>query len=335
MMPARRSWIKAIASAFVLLAAPALLHAQAAVGAGLTGTIRVDGSSTVFPITEAVAEGFKKTVPSVDVTVGISGTGGGFKRFCAGETDISNASRPIKQAEVKQAEAQQVAFVEVPIAYDGLSIVVHPDNSWVDHLTLDEVRAIYLDKTAAKKWSDVRPGWPDQPIKVFAPGTDSGTFDYFKEVVAGEKNSIRGDMSVSENDNVLVKGVAGDMNAIGFFGCAFYFANRDKLKSVPIDAGSGPVAPTHDTIEKGTYAPFSRPLFIYINRRALERAEVKAFASYYLQNAARLAEGVGYVRLPQELYRRAAKNVTAGKVGTQFLTPEGGHKHGPLSEIYN
>lgn len=298
------------------------------------GTVKIDGSSTVYPITEAVAEEFKKIAPDVNVTVGVSGTGGGFKRFCAGETDVSNASRPIKAEESKTAAAGNVEFIEVPVAYDGLSIVVNPKNTWVDHLTLDEVKKIWTDGSSIKTWKDIRPEWPDKPLRIFSPGTDSGTFDYFKEVVVGSKGSIRGDMSVSEDDNVLVKGVLGDTNAIGFFGCAYYFENKSLLKIVPIDAGKGAVEPTHETIEKGTYAPFSRPLLIYVNKKAIERPEVKAFVGFYLQKAAKLSEEVGYVKLPAEIYSRAAKNVASRKTGTQFMDEGGAARHGPLAELY-
>jgi phosphate transport system substrate-binding protein len=322
----------ALVAATTLLAAPYSLLAQSP--AALTGTVKIDGSSTVYPITEAVAEEFKKAAPQVNVTVGISGTGGGFKRFCAGETDLSNASRPIKKEEVEKAASAGVELIEIPVAFDGLSIVVNPKNTWTDHLTLDEVRAIYADGSSIKTWRDIRPSWPDAPIRIFSPGTDSGTFDYFKEVVVGPTGSIRGDMSVSEDDNVLVKGVAGDEYAIGFFGCAYYFENKASLRAVPVDAGKGPVAPTHDTIESGQYAPFSRPLFIYANRRAAERPEVRAFLGFYLQHCGRLAEEVGYVKLPADLYSRAAKNLAAKKTGTQFLDDAGQHRHGPLRDVY-
>jgi phosphate transport system substrate-binding protein len=246
----------------------------------LRGAVKIDGSSTVYPITEAVAEEFKRVAPDVRVTVGISGTGGGFKKFTVGETDISDASRPIKKSEHDLAATNKIDYIELPIAYDGLSIVVNKGNYWVDTLTLDEIKKIYLDSAGkAKTWKDVRAGWPDREIKVYGPGTDSGTFDYFKEVIAGDKGSIRGDMSVSEDDNVLVKGVAGDEGAIGFFGCAYYFENKDKLKVVPVvnPKTEKAVEPTPTTIEDGSYAPFSRPLFIYVSTKSAERPEVQAF----------------------------------------------------------
>ncbi|MBL8747327.1 MAG: PstS family phosphate ABC transporter substrate-binding protein [Phycisphaerae bacterium] len=328
--------MKTLSRLYSTLAASLLLAtlANAQAPSSLKGVVKVDGSSTVYPITEAVAEEFKKVAPGVNVTVGVSGTGGGFKRFCAGETDVSNASRPVKPEEMEKAASNAVEFIEIPVAYDGLSIVINPRNTWVDHLTLDEVKRIWTDGSSVKTWKDIRPEWPDKPIRIFSPGTDSGTFDYFKEVVVGTKGSIRGDMSVSEDDNVLVKGVTGDEYAIGFFGCAYYFENKASLRVVPIDAGKGPIEPNHETIEKGTYAPFSRPLFIYVNKKAIERPEIKAFVGFYLQNAARLSEEVGYVKLPAELYSRAAKNIAARKVGTQFTDEKGAPRHGALADLY-
>ena len=300
----------------------------------MTGSIKVDGSSTVEPISSAVAEAFAEVAPSVRVTVATSGTGGGFKRFVTGDLDISDASRPIKKDEVDVASSNAVEFIELPVAYDGLSIVVNKKNTFVDKLTIDDLKKIFLESTAAKTWKDVRPEWPDKPIKVFSPGTDSGTFEYFKEVVAGKEGSIRRDISVSEDDNVLVRGVAGDENAIGYFGFAYYWENKDKLKVVKIDGGKGPVEPNHETIEKGTYAPFSRPLFIYVSTKAAARPEVKAFVNFYLDQAHEVVEQVGYVQLPQSIYAVAKKNFANAKTGTQFLGPDGKSKHGPLSEIY-
>ena len=296
----------------------------------LRGTVKVDGSSTVYPITEAVAEEFKAAAPRVNVTVGISGTGGGFKRFAAGETDISDASRPIRQEEHAAAAENRVEYIEIPVAYDGLSIVVNPKNTWVDHLTLEEVKSIFREGTEVRTWRDVRPAWPDKPISIFSPGTDSGTFDYFKEVVG----SIRTDMSVAEDDNILVRGVAGDEAAIGFFGVAYYLENKDKLKIVPIDAGKGAVGPTPETIENGTYAPFSRPLFIYVNKRAAERSEVRSFVQFYLEEGPDLVEEVGYVRLPSQVYERARANFVSGRTGTQFMDASGTKVSGPVTEVY-
>ncbi len=304
--------------------------------ARMTGEVVIDGSSTVFPITQAVAEEFKEIAPNVRVTVAVSGTGGGFKRFAAGETDISDASRPIKQEEIEAAKANGMEFIELPIAYDGLSIVVHPNNRWVDYLTVDEVKKIFLADSAVKNWSDVRPGWPSERIKIYAPGTDSGTFDYFKEVVAGKEGSIRSDMSVSEDDNVLVTGVAGDENSLGFFGYAYYVENQDKLKVVPIvnpPLGT-PVEPSPATIESGEYAPFSRPLSIYVKKTSAARPEVREFVEFYLENAADLVSEVGYVELPESVYGAAAEIFEARQTGTKFLTATGEKVSGSLTEIY-
>ncbi len=302
----------------------------------LRGTVRIDGSSTVFPITEAVAEEFENVAPRVRVPVGVSGTGGGFKKLTRGDKDIINASRPIMAREFEIATENGIEFVEVPIAYDGITIVVNKDNYWADSMTVDELRKIFLADRAVTRWSEIREGWPDIKISIYSPGTDSGTFDYFKEVIAGETGSIRSDMSVSENDNTLVNGVKGNKGAIGFFGAAYYFENQDKLRVVPIDGGNGrgAVVPTHDTIENGTYAPFSRPLFIYINKKSLDRPEVEAFVTFYLENAAELAEEVGYVRLPQAIYDRAAMNVKNRKTGTQYLDGHLEKIKGPLPSVY-
>jgi phosphate transport system substrate-binding protein len=300
----------------------------------LKGAVKIDGSSTVYPITEAVAEEFGAEQGRVRVTVGISGTGGGFKRFTVGETDISDASRPIKKRENDAAIENGVSFIEIPVAYDGLSIVVNKENDFVDTLTVDDLKKIFLDGSPAKTWQDVNPAWPAVEIKIYAPGTDSGTFDYFKEVVAGKTGSIRSDMSVSEDDNVLVRGVAGDKGAIGFFGCAYYFENADKLRAVAIDGGDGPVMPAKDTIEGGSYAPFSRPLFIYVNAKSADRPEVNAFVEFYLDNGPELAEEVGYVRLPSEIIALTKANFAARNTGTQFLDENGEKIHGPLTEVY-
>ena len=323
-----------LAATSVLAVGFGAFSAAAQSNKNLSGAVKIDGSSTVYPITEAVAEEFAKEAPGVRVTVGISGTGGGFKRFVVGETDISNASRSIKKEELEAANSNAVDFIEIPVAYDGLSIVVNKNNSFIDTLTLDEIKKIFLDG-GAKTWNEVRPSWPNKPIRVYAPGTDSGTFDYFKEVVAGKSGAIRSDMSVSEDDNVLVRGVAGDENSIGFFGCAYYFENKDKLRAIPVDGGAGPIAPNHETIETGTYAPFSRPLFIYVNKQAASRPEVQAFVAFYLANAGELADEVGYVRLPAEIYKRAEKRWTSRKGGTAFINAAGKSVDGPLTKVYN
>jgi phosphate transport system substrate-binding protein len=272
-------------------------------GAG-GGAIIVDGSSTVYPLTEAVAEEFGIAQPGeAQVTVGLSGTGGGFQRFCAGETDISNASRPIDDAEREQCMLNGVRFLELPVAYDGLSVVVHPDNTWVDCLTVQELRRIWEPGSGVRSWADVREGFPEEPIRLYGPGTDSGTFDYFTEAIVGEAGASRPDYTQSEDDNVLVTGVAGDPGALGYFGYAYYGANQGRVKLLGVDAGNGCVRPTPQTIRRGTYDPLSRPLFIYVNRESLARPEVAAFVRFYMENAPQLAAEVGYVPLGEPDYR--------------------------------
>lgn len=302
----------------------------------LQGRVEIDGSSTVFLISEATASQFYKRFPNVTVNVGVSGTGGGFKRFTKGETDVSDASRPIKGEEFEVANKNGVAFVELPVAYDGLTLVVHKDNDWVDQLTVDEIKMIFGAETAAKSWSEVRDGWPNEPIKIFAPGTDSGTFDYFKEVVAGKEGSLRADMSTSEDDNVLVTGVSGSPSAISFFGVAYYEENKDKLKAVPIvNPESGiAVTPGTKTIKSGEYAPFGRPLFIYVNAKSLSRPEVKRFVTFYIQNAPQIAEQTGYVALPKSIYQTGLKNARSRKTGTHYLTAEGEKREGPVTDVF-
>lgn len=304
--------------------------------ADLRGQVRVDGSSTVYPITEAVAEAFAEAAPNIRVTVGVSGTGGGFKRFAKNETDISDASRPIKAKEQKLCDEANVKFIEIPVAYDGLTIVTNPKNSWATTMTVDQLKQIFLSDSAAKTWNEINPEWPNMPIKIYAPGTDSGTFDYFKEVIAGKKGAIRSDMSVSEDDNVLVNGVAGETGAIGFFGAAYYFENKDKLQACKIiNPGTGKaVLPTAKTIENGSYAPFSRPLFIYVNARSARNPVTKAFVNYYLDHAGEMATLVGYVPLPKAMYARAESNWKAGKTGTQFLDGSGEKVRGALAQVY-
>jgi phosphate transport system substrate-binding protein len=302
----------------------------------LSGKVVIDGSSTVYPINEAMAVAFPKSFPSVNVTVGVSGTGGGFKRFTKGETDISAASRPIKPQEFDECKKNGVTFVELPVAYDGLTIVVNPKNDWVDRLTVDQLKKIFLSDGAAQTWKDVNPQWPDLVIKIFAPGTDSGTFDYFKEVVAGEAGSMRVDMSTSEDDNFLASGVAGEKGAIGFFGAAYFFENQAKLKAVAIvDPATGKaVMPAPDAIESGRYAPFSRPLFIYVNEDSLRRPEMKKFVEFYLDHAAKTAQSTGYVALPSELYDLANKHFKERLTGTHYVTATGEKRSGSLASVY-
>lgn len=283
-------------------AAPAADATPAAEEAKLTGEIKIDGSSTVFPITEAIAEEFLAAHPDVKVPVGVSGTGGGFKKWIAKETDINDASRPIKEQEAADAKAAGIEFVEVKVAFDGLSVLVNPENTWVESLTVDELKKIWAPDSTVKTWKDVRPEWPADAIKLYAPGTDSGTFDYFTEAINGKSGEIRPDFTASEDDNVLVQGIAGDKNALGFFGFAYYEENMDKLKLVGIDNGKGPVSPSFETIKDGSYAPLSRPLFMYVTKEALAKPEVKTFMSFYLENAKDIVSEVGYVALPDDQY---------------------------------
>jgi len=306
----------------------------------LQGKIDIDGSSTVFPITEAAASRFRKLFPNVNINVGVSGTGGGFKRFTRGETDISDASRPIDANEFSAAVKAGVRAIELPIAYDGLTIAVHPKNDWVDHLTIDEIRKIYASgdekSPAPKLWSEVRAGFPERSIEPFAPGTDSGTFDYFREVTVGSKSSLRSDMSTSEDDNVLVTGVAGSPGSIGFFGAAYYEENKSKIRAIPIvnpETGKA-VLPSADTIQSGEYSPMSRPVFIYINAKSVARPEVKLFVNYFLTNAAEIATAVGYQPIPASLYQHGLANFVGRKAGTHYLTPEGEKRSGPLVEVF-
>lgn len=270
----------------------------------LQGTIAIDGSSTVYPIMEAVVEEYNMNQPNVKVSVGVSGTGGGFEAFIAGETDISNASRPIKDEEKAALKEAGIEYTEFEVAYDGLSVVVNKDNDWVDYLTVDELKKIWVEDGKVKKWSDIREGWPKEEIKFYSPGTDSGTFDYFDEVIL-EEQPIAKAATLSEDDNILVTGVTGDKNAIGYFGYAYYAENKEKLKVVPIDNGNGPVEPTNETVEKGEYMPLSRPLFIYMKNEAVKKPEVYHFVKFALEHAGDLSEEVGYVSLPKDKYEKA------------------------------
>jgi phosphate transport system substrate-binding protein len=284
--------------------------------------VKVDGSSTVYPITEAVAEEFQKAKKQqVKVTVGISGTGGGFKKFCRGETDISDASRPILKAEMAECAKAGIEYYELPVAFDALTVVINPKNSFVKQLTIAEMKKMWEPAAQGKvmRWNQVNPQWPDQPMKLFGPGADSGTFDYFTEAVVGKSKSSRGDFTASEDDNVLVQGVSRDVNGLGYFGFAYYVENKDKLKAVPIvnDKGQA-VAPSMEAVEKGSYAPLSRPIFIYVNAKSLGKPEVREFVEYYMKNGSKLAQEVKYVPLPEEAYKTALEHVQKGKRGTVF-----------------
>jgi phosphate transport system substrate-binding protein len=292
---------------FALLATPAL-------AAGLSGTVKIDGSSTVFPITEAVAEEFQGANKDVRVTVGVSGTGGGYKKFVAGEIDVANASRPIKAEEIAKATEGKIEFLELPVAYDGLAVVVNPKNTWVKTLTKVQLKRLWEPSSGVKTWKDLDATWPDEPIKLYGPGADSGTFDYFTEEVVGKSKASRSDYTASEDDNVLVNGIAGDKNALGYFGFAYYAENKAKLKDVPIDGGKGAVSPDDGSIRSGKY-PLSRPLFIAVNKASLARSEVEAFVAFYLKHAKTLAHEVGYTGLPDALAAEVQKRFEARQTG--------------------
>jgi phosphate transport system substrate-binding protein len=284
--------------------------------------VKVDGSSTVYPITEAVAEEFQKAKKNaIKVTVGISGTGGGFKKFCRGETDISDASRPILKKEMEDCKAAGVEYYELPVAFDALTVVVNPKNSFIKQLTIAEMKKMWEPAAQGKvtRWNQVNPAWPDQPMKLFGPGADSGTFDYFTEAVVGKSKSSRGDFTASEDDNVLVQGVSRDVNGLGYFGFAYYVENKDKLKAVPIVNEKGQaVAPSMEAVEKGSYSPLARPIFIYVNAKSLAKPEVREFTEYYMKNGAQLSKEVKYVPLPAKAYTQAWEHVVNGKKGTVF-----------------
>lgn len=283
--------------------------------------IQIDGSSTVFPITEAVSEEFQKSKKgAVKVTVGIAGTGGGFKKFCRGETDISDASRPILKAEMETCKQSGVQFIELPIAYDALTVIINPKNDWVKILTIPDLKKMWEPSAQGKvtTWNQVRSEWPNNPLKLFGPGADSGTFDYFTEAIVGKAKSSRGDFTASEDDNVLVQGVANDRNALGYFGFAYYIENQKRLKAAPIDGGKGPVSPSAKTVEDGSYQPLSRPIFIYVSKKSLDKPEVREYVDFYLKNAPALVKQVKYVALPQNAYTIAMDHVKKGKLGTVF-----------------
>ncbi|MGK2941462.1 MAG: PstS family phosphate ABC transporter substrate-binding protein [Immundisolibacter sp.] len=318
--------IKATRVAILVAALGGGLSAGAAHAAGL---IQIDGSSTVYPITEAVAEEFQAASGGTHVTVGISGTGGGFKRFCRGETDISDASRPILREEMITCAQGGVKYMELPVAYDAITVVVSKSNDFVDYLTVDELKKMWEPGAQGKvtSWKQIREGFPDVPLKLAGPGADSGTFDYFTEAVVGKSKSSRGDYQASEDDNVIVQFVSREKGALGYFGLAYYEENKDKLKGVPIRASaSAPgVLPSLETVNNGSYQPLSRPIFIYVKAKAAERPEVTQFVEFYLKHGAELSKEVGYVDLPASAYELALKNFHERKLGTGFGgTPEVG-----------
>jgi phosphate transport system substrate-binding protein len=296
--------------------------------------IKIDGSSTVYPVTEAVAEEFRRA-GGTDVTVGIAGTGGGFQKFCRDELDIADASRPISVAESESCAQAGVAFIELPVAYDGLAVVVNPKNTWATSMTVAELRKLWEPAAQGKvmRWSDVRPGWPSNEIHLYGAGVDSGTFDYFTEAIVGKVDQSRGDYTSSEDDNVIVQGVGGDENALGYFGYAYYEENRDKLKLVPIDDGDdsngkGPILPSPETVKDGTYRPLSRPIFIYPKVKALDRPEVNNFVDFYLTKGVPLVREVGYVPLTDKEYEMVRQRFAGRKTGSMY---QGTDSHSQLT----
>lgn len=305
-----------------VLATSALAFLGAVPLAAMAQVVKVDGSSTVFPITEGIAEDFQKANKGFKVTVGVSGTGGGFKKFCRGETDVSDASRPIAAKEMADCKAAGIEYFELPVAFDALTVVINPKNTWLKQATVAELKTMWEPAAQGKvtRWNQVNPTWPDQPMKLFGAGADSGTFDYFTEAIVGKPKSSRGDFTASEDDNVLVQGVAGDVNALGFFGYAYYAENTNKLKALPIieKAGKPAVAPSAKTVSDGSYQPLARPIFIYVNTKSLEKPEVRKFVDFYMAHGGKMANEVKYVALPDSVYAANIKHMAEGKKGSVF-----------------
>ena len=279
----------------------------------VSGRISIDGSSTVYPITEAVAEEFRLEQNDVRITVGVSGTGGGFKKFSRGEIDINDASRPIKEQEAATCKENNIGYVELTVAFDGLAVLVNKENTWVKDITIEELKKIWEPSAQEKitMWNQIRKEWPAEEFHLYGPGIASGTYDYFTEAVVGKSGDSRGDFTASEDDNVLVQGIEGDRNALGFFGLAYYEENKERLKLVGVNGGSGVIIPTAETVKNGTYAPLSRPIYIYVSKSAAARPEVKSFIKFYLQYAAELVLDVGYIPLPEEQYKKEMEKFNA------------------------
>lgn len=271
-------------------------------GEALSGNISIDGSSTVYPVSEAVAEEFRVDNPAVNVAIGSSGTGAGFKKFARGETDISDASRPIKESEVTACAESGINYTELMVALDGISIMVNPENTWIESITVDELKKMWEPNSPIRKWSDLNPDWPSEDIHLYGPNTAHGTYDFFTEAILGESGASRSDYNAVADYNVGIQGISTDKYALGYFGLAYYEENKDILKLIPVDNGNGPVKPSLETVKDGTYAPLSRPLFIYLNNASLAKKEVVEFVNFYIKNAAALAKEVGYIPLPQAEY---------------------------------
>jgi phosphate transport system substrate-binding protein len=314
----RRSSRRGLGGALALL----LALTAAGCGGGSVDSVSIDGSSTVFPLTEAVAEEFMKENPGARVNVGVSGTGGGFAKFLRGETAINDASRPISPEEMEKAEANGVEFIEIPVAYDGLAVVVHPENDWVDCLSAQELETLWRPESSVDRWNQLRDDFPDRPIDLYGPGTASGTYDYFTEAIMGESGASRADFTASEDDNVLVQGIRGTETSLGYFGLAYYENNAQDLKVLgvaPDSMGTGAscVTPRAETVQNGTYRPLSRPLFMYVNP-AKVTPTVESFVRFYLENAGTLAADVGYVGMPEAAYELALRRFETRTTGTVF-----------------
>lgn len=323
-MKHRIGWMIAVSAAVVGLAACGKSGSSSATGdSSLSGTIRIDGSSTVLPISEAIAEEFAQQFPKVLPTVGKSGTGGGFKKFANGEVDITGASRPIRPDEDTLCKQNGVEYIEIPVAYDAMAVVVNPQNTWCDSLTVAELKKIWEPAAQGKimNWSQVRAGFPNERLVLFGAGTDSGTFDYFTAAIVGKEKASRGDYTGSEDDDILVQGVARTKSALGYFGLAYYENNQNKLKLVAIDNGNGPVLPSRESVVNGTYQPLARPLFIYVNVKALERPEVAEFVKFSIENSSKLADEVGYIGLPENVIalikQRFERRITGSAFGAE------------------
>jgi phosphate transport system substrate-binding protein len=283
--------------------------------------VRIDGSSTVFPITEAVAEDFQIAKKgAIRVTVGISGTGGGFKKFCRGEIDVTNASRPILQSEMEECRKLGIQYIEMPIAFDALTVAINPKNDWIKSMTIAELKKVWEPEAQGKinNWNQINPAWPNAKIKLFGAGADSGTFDYFTEAIVGKAKSSRGDFTASEDDNVLVQGVSSDIHALGFFGFAYYIENRKKLKAVAVDNGDGGVIPSIQTVQNGSYQPLSRPIFIYVNAKSADKPEIKEFINFYMKHAPELVQEVKYFPLHNKFYDLNLEYLNKKQLGTVF-----------------
>jgi phosphate transport system substrate-binding protein len=284
----------------------------------LTGRIQIDGSSTVGPLMTFTAERFRREEPKVRITVGVSGTGGGFERFCRGETDLSNASRPIKDDERQLCEKNNIAFFELQVANDGIAVVVNPSNDWAKCLTVEQLKKIWEPGSKADSWKDVDPSFPDEKLALFGAGTDSGTFDYFTDVIVGEEGASRSDYTPSEDDNVTVRGVSGQKGALGYFGLSYYVENEGRVKAAEIDGGDGCVAPSLETVQSGEYKPLSRPLFVYVNEDSLaEKPAIEPFLTFLLDNEPQLARGAKFVPMTQAQLERARTALDSGGVGIE------------------